>query len=271
MIEPILIPNLGETTHEAILTQLYKKVGDFVEAGTPVAEIETDKATYEITSPQNGYLLCWVARPNDTIHPNELIAVVGDKNADYQPILHRYNKIALLVANDFVEVYHPQLGQDVFIAPTATVVGKVKLGDECSVWYGAVLRGDEEEIIIGNRTNIQDTCVIHADHHEPTIIGEGCIIGHGAIIHGATIGNSTLIGMRATVLNRAKIGNYCIIGAHALVTQDMEIPDYSVVMGSPAKVVKRISHDQINIFKQGEDIYVQLAKDYLAGKYLSVK
>jgi carbonic anhydrase/acetyltransferase-like protein (isoleucine patch superfamily) len=113
--------------------------------------------------------------------------------------------------------------------------------------------------------------VIHADHHEPTVIGEGCIIGHGAIIHGASIGNHSLIGMRATVLNRAKIGNYCIIGAHALVTQDMEIPDYSVVMGAPARVVKRIPHDQIEIFKQGEAIYVQLAKDYLAGKFLSAK
>jgi carbonic anhydrase/acetyltransferase-like protein (isoleucine patch superfamily) len=271
MAEAILIPNLSESNTEFVLVQLYKKVGEFVESGEAIAEVETDKANFEILSVQKGYLLCWTARPNETLKTNDLIAIVGEQNADYQAILKKYDKVAQIVAQDFAEVYRPQLGKGVFIAPTATVIGKVKLGDECSVWYGAVLRGDEEEIVVGSRTNIQDTCVIHADHHEPTIIGEGCIIGHGAIIHGASIGNHSLIGMRATVLNRAKIGNYCIIGAHALVTQDMEIPDYSVVMGAPARVVKRIPHDQIEVFKQGEAVYVQLAKDYLAGKFLPAK
>jgi carbonic anhydrase/acetyltransferase-like protein (isoleucine patch superfamily) len=176
------------------------------------------------------------------------------------------------MSDNQANIYKPSIGKNVFIAPTATVVGKVKLGDECSIWYGAVIRGDEEEIVIGNRTNIQDTCVIHADHNEPTIIGVGCTIGHGAIVHGATIGDHSLIGMRATVLNRVKIGKYCLIGAHALVTQDMEIPDYSLVLGSPAKIIRRIPHSEAEkMFSEGENIYVQLAQDYLNGKFVESK
>lgn len=165
-------------------------------------------------------------------------------------------------------MHKPSIGQNVFIAPTATVVGKVKIADDCSIWYGAVLRGDEENIEIDSRTNIQDGCILHADENEPTIIGKECIVGHGAIIHGATIGDNTLIGMRATVLNRAKIGKYCLIGAHALVTQDMEIPDYSVVMGMPGKVVKKLSVEHAKMFEQGAEVYVKLAKEYLEGKFL---
>lgn len=164
-------------------------------------------------------------------------------------------------------MYKPKVGKNVFIANTATVVGRVTLGDEASVWYSAVVRGDEEEVIIGNRSNIQDGCVLHADKDEPTIIGEGCIVGHGAIIHGAEIGDNTLIGMRATVLNRAKVGKYCLIGAHALVTQDMEIPDYSVVMGVPGKVVKKLSREHAKMFEEGAEIYVKFAQAYLRGEY----
>ncbi|GAB4401667.1 MAG: gamma carbonic anhydrase family protein [Microscillaceae bacterium] len=164
-------------------------------------------------------------------------------------------------------IARPQLGQGIFIAPNATVVGRVKLGDEVSVWYNAVIRGDEEEIIVGNRSNIQDGCILHADVSEPTVIGQGCIVGHGAIVHGATIGDFSLIGMRATVLNRAKIGRYCLIGAHALITQDIEIPDYSVVMGMPGKVVKKLSEEHAKMFESGAMTYVELAKAYLAGLY----
>lgn len=166
-----------------------------------------------------------------------------------------------------VQSYKPKVGHDVFIAQNATLVGRVTLGNQCSVWYQAVIRGDEEEIIIGNKTNIQDGCILHADKSEPTLVGEGCIIGHGAIIHGANIGDHTLIGMRATVLNRAKIGRFCLIGAHALVTQDMEIPDYSIVMGCPGKVVKKISPSQAKMFEEGAQTYVNLAQEYLMGKY----
>lgn len=168
------------------------------------------------------------------------------------------------------QIYRPQIGQNVFIAPNATVVGRVTIGDECSIWYNAVIRGDEEAIRIGNRSNIQDGCILHADTGEPTIIGESCIIGHGAIIHGATVGDHSLIGMRATILNRARIGRFCLIAAHALVTQDMEVPDYSVIMGCPGKIVKKISPQQAHMFEQGAKTYVQLAKEYLMGKYESI-
>ena len=110
-------------------------------------------------------------------------------------------------------------GKNVFIANTATVVGDVILGDECSVWFGAVIRGDSDKITIGDRTNIQDNAVIHIDAGIPCTIGDEVVVGHSAIIHGATIDNNTLIGMRATVMNGAKIGKFCVIGAHALVTQ----------------------------------------------------
>ncbi|NJO02501.1 MAG: gamma carbonic anhydrase family protein [Bacteroidia bacterium] len=167
--------------------------------------------------------------------------------------------------------YKPQKGQGTFIAPTATVVGRVRLGNQCSVWYGAVLRGDEEDIIVGDRTNIQDNCILHADPGEPTIIGQACIIGHGAVVHGAEIGDNTLIGIRATVLNRAKIGAYCLIGAHTLVTQDMEIPDYSLVLGTPGRVVKRLPREYMETFERGAQVYVDLAKDYLEGKFLEIE
>jgi carbonic anhydrase/acetyltransferase-like protein (isoleucine patch superfamily) len=164
-------------------------------------------------------------------------------------------------------VHRPQVGEDVFIADNATLVGRVKVGNQCSIWYNAVLRGDEEEIIVGDRTNIQDGCILHADINEPTVIGKECIIGHGAIIHGASIGDNTLIGMRATVLNRAKIGKFCLIGAHALVTQDMEIPDFSVVMGMPGKIVKKLSEEHAQMFRDGAITYIELAQAYLDGQF----
>lgn len=154
-------------------------------------------------------------------------------------------------------------GKEVWIADTARVFGQVTLGDECSVWFSAVMRGDGDTIVVGNRTNIQENAVVHVDPGFPTTIGHDCIIGHGAIVHGATLGNHVLVGMQATVLNGAKIGNYCIIGAHALVTEGTVIPDYSVVMGAPAKVVKQLSDEQIEKVKRNADSYVELSKAYL--------
>ena len=151
----------------------------------------------------------------------------------------------------------------VWIADTARVFGNVILGDECSVWFGAVLRGDADEIIIGNRTNIQENAVVHVDPGFPATIGHDCIIGHGAIVHGATMGNHVLVGMHATVLNGAQIGNFCIIGAHALVTEGTVIPDYSVVMGTPAKVIKQLTDEQIEKVKRNAQIYVDLSKAYI--------
>ncbi len=156
-----------------------------------------------------------------------------------------------------------QRGEDIWIADTARVFGKVILGNECSVWFGAVLRGDNEWIKVGNKTNIQDNVVIHVDEGVPVTIGDECIIGHGAIIHGATLGNNVLVGMHATILNGAKIGSFCIIGSNALVTENAVIPDYSVVMGTPAKVVKQLSEAQIEKVKQNAMNYVKLSKEYI--------
>ena len=141
------------------------------------------------------------------------------------------------------------LGKDVFIAPSATVIGDVKLEDNASVWFGAVLRGDSDQICIGAQTNIQDNAVIHCDPGQPTIIGEACIIGHGAIVHGAKLANNVLIGMNATILNEAKIGAFSIIGANALVTSGTVIPPKSLVLGSPAKVVRTITKRRKKISK----------------------
>lgn len=162
-------------------------------------------------------------------------------------------------------------GESVWIADTARVFGRVSLGNNCSVWFGAVLRGDADNITIGHRSNVQENAVVHVDPGYPVVIGEDCIIGHGAIIHGAQMGNHVLVGMNATVLNGAKIGNFCIIGANALVTEGMQIPDYSIVMGSPAKVVKQLSEVHIQKVKLNALAYVELSKQYLAHYPKTVK
>jgi len=132
------------------------------------------------------------------------------------------------------------LGQGHFIAPNAAVIGDVTLHDNASVWFSCVLRGDADRIEVGAGSNIQDGTVMHADPGYPMIVGENVTVGHNAMLHGCTIGDYSLIGINAVVLNGASIGNYCLIGANALVTENMVIPDYSVVMGSPAKVVKTL-------------------------------
>ena len=156
-----------------------------------------------------------------------------------------------------------QKGTAVWIADTARVFGKVILGNECSIWFGAVLRGDNDWIKVGNKTNIQEQVTIHVDEGFPVTIGDECILGHGAIVHGATLGNNVLVGMHATILNGAKIGNFCIIGSHALVTENAVIPDYSVVMGTPGKVVKQLTETQIENVKQNAMNYVNLSKEYI--------
>lgn len=154
-------------------------------------------------------------------------------------------------------------GKAVWIADTARVFGRVTLGDECSIWFGAVLRGDADHITLGNRSNVQENAVIHVDPEFPVQIGNDCIIGHGAIVHGATLGNHVLVGMHATILNGAKIGNFCIIGANALVTEGCVIPDYSLVLGSPAIVKKQLSEEQIEKVKRNAQVYVDLSKEYI--------
>ena len=159
----------------------------------------------------------------------------------------------------------PKLADDVWIAPNAQVMGRVEMAMGSSVWFGAVLRGDNDLISIGARSNIQDNSVLHTDPGLPLIIGEGVIIGHQAMIHGCTIGDNSLIGIGATILNGAKIGKNCLIGAHALITEGKDIPDNSMVIGAPGKVVKMLSESQIAMLRLNAEIYVKNAQRFAAG------
>jgi carbonic anhydrase/acetyltransferase-like protein (isoleucine patch superfamily) len=154
-------------------------------------------------------------------------------------------------------------GNNVFIAPGAVVVGDVTLGDNVSVWFSAVLRGDLEPIRIGNRSNIQDGCIIHTDRAAPVEIGEEVTVGHNAIIHGASIGKNTLVGMGAVLLSRVKVGNNCVIGAHSLLTEGMEVPDNSMAFGNPAKVVRQLAAGEVEKNRQSALNYVKNALRYM--------
>ncbi|MDU8926923.1 gamma carbonic anhydrase family protein [Alisedimentitalea sp. MJ-SS2] len=134
----------------------------------------------------------------------------------------------------------PQCDPDSWAAPDANLIGQVVLGAGASVWFGATLRGDNEPIIVGAGSNVQENCVFHTDMGYPLTVGENCTIGHKVMLHGCTIGDGSLIGMGATILNGAKIGKGCLIGAGALITENKEIPDGSLVMGSPGKVMREL-------------------------------
>jgi len=139
----------------------------------------------------------------------------------------------------------PKVAEGVFIAPGSFVVGNVEIAPEASIWFGVVLRGDNEPMSIGEGSNIQDNSVLHSDPGFPLMIGRNCTIGHNAIVHGCTIGDGSLIGMGAIVLNGAVIGQNCLIGAGALVTERTVIPDNSLVVGSPARVKRELTEEQI--------------------------
>ncbi|GAC14823.1 gamma carbonic anhydrase family protein [Aliiglaciecola lipolytica] len=156
------------------------------------------------------------------------------------------------------------IADNVFIAPGSHVIGSVNLAENSSVWFNVVIRGDCDEITIGADTNIQDGSVLHTDENVPLIIGQGVTVGHKVMLHGCQIGDYSLIGINAVVLNGAKIGRYCLIGANSLVTENMQIPDGSVVMGSPAKIVKTLSDEQQALLKGSAEHYVDNAKHYMA-------
>ena len=139
----------------------------------------------------------------------------------------------------------PTLGNDVYIADSAQVIGDVVLGEGASVWFGAIARGDSEKITIGRGSNIQDGAVLHADADKPLVIGANVSVGHMVMLHGCTVGDGSLIAIGAIVLNDAKIGKNCIVGAHSLVTEGKEFPDGSMIMGSPAKLVRMLAPEQI--------------------------
>lgn len=157
----------------------------------------------------------------------------------------------------------PVIKENVFVAPSAEVMGDVILEEGSSVWYQCVIRGDCTNIHIGKNTNIQDGSVLHADPGRPLYIGEGVTIGHGAIIHCSYIGDNSLIGMGATVLDGAKIGENCIIGAGALVTGGTEIPDGMMAFGNPAKVRRPVTEEEIEHNRINAEEYLRLAKEHM--------
>jgi len=154
---------------------------------------------------------------------------------------------------------------DYWIAPTATLIGKIRLLKGASVWWGVVGRGDNEWITIGEGSNVQDLCMLHTDMGFPIDIGSDCTIGHSAILHGCTIGDNTLIGMGATILNGAVIGKNSVVGANALVTEGKTFPDNSMIIGSPAKAVKTLDDESASAFSYGAKHYVKNWQRYKAG------
>ncbi len=156
----------------------------------------------------------------------------------------------------------PTIAQDAFIAPTAVVAGNVVIASGASVWFGAVLRGDAAQIRIGERTNIQDNCVLHADEGVPCVIGDDCSLGHSAIVHGATLGDGVLIGMHATVLNGASIGNGCIVAAGALVAEGKQIEAGRLIMGVPGRAIRAVTEDERARTQSGVEHYRTYAREY---------
>ena len=150
----------------------------------------------------------------------------------------------------------------IVICPGAQVIGKVELGEDVSIWHGAVLRGDTDSITIGNRSNVQDNCVVHCTKGYPVEIGDNVSVGHGAVVHGCRLEDNVLIGMNATVLNGAHIAKNSIVGAGAVVSEGKEFPENSLILGVPAKEVKELSSEQIKMIQDNADNYVKLSKQY---------
>ncbi len=159
----------------------------------------------------------------------------------------------------------PQLGKNAYIADSAQVIGKVTLEENASVWFGTIIRGDSEHIRIGRNSNVQDGSVLHADEGVPLTLGENVSVGHKVMLHGCTVGDGSLIGIGAVVLNHAKIGRNCLVGAGALVTEGKEFPDGSMILGSPAKAVKQLSSEQIAGLQRIAQHYVDNAERYRKG------
>ena len=173
----------------------------------------------------------------------------------------------LLVIN--YKNYSPKIANNTFIASNSMIIGRCTIEDNSSVWFNATIRADVNEIIIGKNVNVQDGSVIHCDHDFAVSIADNVTIGHNAIIHGCSIGSNCIIGMGSTILDGASIGENCIIGANSLITAGKEIPGGSLVMGSPAKIVRELSAGEIEGIKKSVAGYVTLSKDYTseANKY----
>lgn len=166
--------------------------------------------------------------------------------------------MAIYQLGDFV----PDVAESAWVADSAEVIGRVTLGDDVSIWFNAVLRGDSDTLTIGAGSNIQDGSVLHADHGSPLVVGERVTVGHQVMLHGCTIGDESLIGIGAVVLNGARIGRNCVIGAGALVTEGKEFPDGSLIVGAPAKVVRELSEAQIAGLKASAAHYINNGRRY---------
>lgn len=166
--------------------------------------------------------------------------------------------------------WYPKVKKSAWVAPSADVIGNVKIGADSSIWFGTVIRGDVHKIRIGKRTSIQDLSMVHVTHYKkedmsdgnPTIIGDDVTIGHKVMLHGCTIGNGCLIGMSATILDGAEIGEGSIVGANSLVTSNKKFPPHSLIMGSPAKVVKSLSKDEVQGLIEHARRYVTFKNEY---------
>jgi carbonic anhydrase/acetyltransferase-like protein (isoleucine patch superfamily) len=158
----------------------------------------------------------------------------------------------------------PVFGHDAFVHPDASVIGDVVLGDRTSVWPGSVLRGDLEGIVIGACTSLQDNCVGHTDHGHPLIVGADSVVGHGVILHGASVGARCLIGMGSILLNGCEIGDESIVGAGALVTQDKRFPARTLIVGSPAKAVREVTDEDLSVRASLHEMYLDLSRRYAA-------
>lgn len=160
---------------------------------------------------------------------------------------------------------HPQMHPNAWVAPSATVIGKVVLEADANVWYGVVVRGDTDTLTIGEGSNIQDGSVVHTDVGLPLVVGKHVTVGHQVILHGCQIGDETLIGMGAVILNGARIGKHCIVGAGSLVTEGKDFPDGSLIMGSPAKVVRQVRPEEIEKIRASAAHYVKNAQRHRQG------
>ncbi|MEG1454102.1 MAG: gamma carbonic anhydrase family protein [Comamonas sp.] len=159
----------------------------------------------------------------------------------------------------------PQMAASAWVADSAQVIGDVVLGEDVSIWFGSVLRGDTANLQIGAGSNIQDGSVLHADPGKPLVVGERVTVGHQVMLHGCTIGDESLIGIGAVILNGAKIGKNCLVGAGALVTEGKEFPDGSMIIGSPAKAVRELSPEQIDGLRKSAQHYIDNARRYKSG------
>ena len=164
-----------------------------------------------------------------------------------------------------LDEHTPQLAADAWVADSAQVIGDVHLAEGASVWFGSILRADNEPMTIGRGSNIQESCVLHSDPGFALTLGENVTIGHQVMLHGCTVGDGTLIGIQSVVLNGAKIGRNCLVGAGSLVTEGKEFPDGSMILGSPAKVVRQLDPEQIAGLQRAAEHYVQNAARFRSG------